>query len=243
MEIEERTPLEIGDLKPKMPLKGKVIKIELFGAFVDVGLEKPGLIHISQLQHGHVNRVEDLVKEGDEVDVWVHKVNADTGRLELSMVKPVALDWREIKAGMKFSGDITRLENFGAFVDIGAERPGLVHISEMSEGYVSNPADLVKVGDTVEVSVLGVDRKKRQIRLSMKDAIVDEREQLEDDEPEEVTATAMEVALRKALGESDADAVRIADTGRKSGRSAKSDELEDILSRTLKSRVQTSSSE
>lgn len=243
METEERTPVEMSDLKPKMPLKGKVIKIELFGAFVDVGLEKPGLLHISQLQQGHVKRVEDMVKEGDEVDVWVHKVNADSGRLELSMVKPVALDWRDIKSGMKFPGEITRLETFGAFVDIGAERPGLVHISEMSDGYVSNPADLVKVGDSIEVSVLGVDRKKRQIRLSMKEAVVDEMEQLEDDEPEEATPTAMEVALRKALGESDDEAASPAGAGRKSEKSTRSDELEDILSRTLKSRVQTSSSE
>ena len=72
---------------------------------------------------------------------------------------------------MQLKGKVVRLENFGAFIDIGAARPGLVHVSELSSDYVTNPADIVSVGDEVEVRVVELDRKKRQIRLSMKEMV------------------------------------------------------------------------
>jgi predicted RNA-binding protein with RPS1 domain len=84
------------------------------------------------------------------------------------MNKPLDLEWREIKVGMSVKGKVVRLEKFGAFVDIGAERPGLVHISEMAHGYVRSPEEIVKEGDEIEAQVLDVQRKKKQIKLSMK---------------------------------------------------------------------------
>jgi ribosomal protein S1 len=162
--------LKLTDLKPKMKLTGKVTKIELFGAFVDVGLETLGLIHISKLQRGQVNKVEDVVKEGEEIDVWVDKVTPDKDRLELTLIRPIQLSWNDIKPGLKKKGTVVRLETFGAFVDIGAERAGLVHVSEMSSEYISDPKELIKQGDEIDVIVLDVDRKKRQIKLSIKAA-------------------------------------------------------------------------
>ncbi len=88
--------------------------------------------------------------------------------IELTMNEPLALEWREIKKGMNVKGTVVRLEKFGAFIEIGAERPGLVHISEMAHGYVKTPGDMVKVGDEVEAQVLDVQRRKKQIKLSMK---------------------------------------------------------------------------
>src|SRR5659263_591143 len=84
------------------------------------------------------------------------------------MVKPLDLEWRDIKKGMTIKGKVVRLEKFGAFVEIGAERPGLVHISEMAHGYVKQPGDVVKEGDEIEAKVIEVNRRKKQIKLSMK---------------------------------------------------------------------------
>ncbi len=190
------------------------------------------------LKKGNVKRVEDVVEKGQEVEVWIHRVDAAAGRLELTMVQPVELKWKDIKPGMTLQGKVVRLESFGAFVDVGAERPGLVHISELSNDYVKNTGDVVSVGDQVEVRVLDVDRKKRQIRLSMKtgEEIIEE---FEDDEPEEELPTAMELALRQAMEQSE-QATAAGNNGDKGQRGSRS-EQEDILARTLQHRVKTQS--
>jgi ribosomal protein S1 len=232
------SPNKLADLKPSMRLDGKVTKVELFGAFVDVGADLEGLVHISMLKKGPVNRVEDVVKVGQQVEVWVQRVDPNAGRLELTMVRPVQLKWKDIKPGITIKGKVVRIENFGAFVDIGAGRPGLVHVSELSTEYVSNPTEVVQVGDEVEVSVIDLDRKKRQIRLSMKETILDLEE---DEETDKEVPTAMEFALRQALQESDQDKPELQSTPRL-GTDNEKRELDDILTRTLKQRVRTASS-
>lgn len=163
-EIETLSPAS--GLKPKTKLTGKVVKTTLAGALLDIGKDIPGIVHISQMSESPVKRVEDVLQIGQEVPVWVRKVKAD--RVELTMIEPLGVDWRELKPEMVFKGKVIRLETYGAFVEIGAERPGLVHISEMAHGYVKTPGDVVKEGDEIEVMVLDIDRKKKQIRLSMK---------------------------------------------------------------------------
>jgi small subunit ribosomal protein S1 len=237
---ETATRLQLKDLKPAMKLEGRVTKTDLAGAFVDVGAECDGLIHISKLKEGQVNRVEDVVQVGQEVEVWVHRVDPKAGRLELSMLKPVLLKWNDLKPGNRLKGKIVRIENFGAFVDVGAERPGLVHVSEMSNDYVKDPSEIVSLGDEVEVSVIDVDRKKRQIRFSMKDSVNDYIDEI--DEPEEETPTAMELALRQALEQSNQKTQK-SPSETASKKQQKRDELEDILHRTLEHRVQTASTE
>src|SRR5512132_4237230 len=153
-------------LEPKTKLSGKVLKTTLAGALVEVGQNIPGVIHISQLSKDPVNKVEDVVKEGQTVDVWVRRVKKD--RIELTMIEPLALEWKEIEPEMIVKGKVVRLEAYGAFVDIGAERPGMVHVSELAHGYVKTPNEIVKEGDEVEAKVLDVNRKKKQIKLSMK---------------------------------------------------------------------------
>jgi small subunit ribosomal protein S1 len=161
------TPTEV---KTKMHFKGKVLRTSLAGALIDIGAEQPAVIHISQMvpesEEEPIKRVEDVLQQGQEVEVWVRKVKGD--HIELTMIKPLDLEWREIKKGMTVKGTVTRLEKFGAFVEIGAERPGLVHISEMAHGYVRQPGDVVKEGDEIEAEVLDVNRRKKQIKLSMK---------------------------------------------------------------------------
>lgn len=244
-------------LEPKTKLSGKVLKTTLAGALVDVGQTIPGVIHISQLSKDPVNKVEDVIKEGQSIDVWVRRVKKD--RIELTMVEPLALEWKEIEPEMIVKGKVVRLESYGAFVDIGAERPGMVHVSELAHGYVKTPGEIVKEGDEVEAKVLDVNRKKKQIKLSMK-ALEPEIEEFkpakkekenkkgnkrgpkkevnemppqeEDKEPE---MTAMQIAWQEALNKANAErAYKV-----KRSKSNVSQEREDILERTMKKRLPT----
>lgn len=238
---EEAQPSSISDLKRKMKLKGTVERLELYGAFIDIGLEAKALVHISKVGDGHVNRVSDVLSVGDQVEVWVDKVDPEQNQIMVSMVEPVAVEWNDLKEGKVFSGRVTRLENFGAFVDIGAEREGLVHISELSHDYVKHPSEVVNVGDEVDVQVIGSSRRKRRIDLSMKNLIekpeaaeVASTQDIEElaDEPDEMP-TAMEIAMRRAMSKHE-DA---------NGKESKKDRQrrqkrgqEDILTRTLRMR-------
>ena len=161
-------PTSIKELTPKMKLNGVVTRLELYGAFVDIGVGTNALIHISQIGTKHVNRVSDALKVGQEIDVWVKKVDLDRNQIMLSMIEPLAVEWRDLKIGNAYTGKISRLEAYGAFVNIGAEREGLVHISELSHNYVKTPSELYGVGDEVKVQVLGFSKRKRRIDLSIK---------------------------------------------------------------------------
>jgi small subunit ribosomal protein S1 len=169
MESSVTTGEQLNEIKPKMRFMGKVRKISLAGALLEIGEGLPAVIHISQMLSNTeepIKRVEDVMKPGDEIEVWVRRVREN--RVELSMIKPLDLEWRDLKKGMVVKGNVVRVEKFGAFVEIGAERPGLIHISEMAHGYVKATTDVVKEGDTVEAEVLDINRKKKQIKLSMK---------------------------------------------------------------------------
>jgi ribosomal protein S1 len=222
-------PTSIADLKPKMHLRGVVKDTQLYGAVVDIGLKYDGMVHISQLSQQRVNRVADVVQPGDSVDVWVTKVNAEKGRIALTMVEPPKVDWKELAEGQVYSGNVTRLERYGAFIDIGAERPGLLHVGEMSAGYVRHPSEVVQIGEQVEVRILKVDKRRRRIDLTMM-GIVPEDIMIED-EPENSAAnkTTMEIALQRAQAEKQNH------TSRHEKRHHPPDlsEREDILARTL----------
>jgi predicted RNA-binding protein with RPS1 domain len=243
-------------LEPKTRLTGKIVKTTLAGALVDVGQELPGVLHISQLQKDPVNKVEDVVHEGQSVEVWVRKVRKD--RIELTMIQPLAYEWKDLEPDTVVKGKVVRLETYGAFVDIGAERPGMIHISELARGYVNNTSDVVKEGDEVEAKIINVDRKKRQIRLSIKalqPEIVEEEKparepkrgkrgkkhdepQFEAEEPkaeQEPELTGMQVAWQVAQ-----ERAKSKSKSQRSKRSkANSAEQEDILNRTLEKRLPT----
>jgi ribosomal protein S1 len=253
---EATNAAQVSALEPKTKLTGKVVKSTLAGVLVDIGQELPGVIHISQLQKEQVNKPEDVVQIGQTVEVWVRRVKKD--RVELTMIEPLPMEWNEIKPEVIVKGKVVRLESYGAFVDFGAERPGLVHVSEMSRSYIKNPKELVKEGDEVEAVVLDVNRRKKQIRLSMK-ALEPEIEESKftkkearkgrgkrgskkdtmgagiQEEPKEPELTGMQIAWQEAL-----DRANARDKDRKSKRvKAGSDEQEDILNRTLEKRLPT----
>lgn len=221
-------PTSIEDLSPKMRLEGRVTRTTLYGAFVDIGLEQEGMIHISRLDRRRVNKVTDVVNTGDEVKVWVVNSDPESGRIGLTMVRPPEVDWDEIKEGEVYVGRVVRLERYGAFVDIGAERPGLLHVREMGKGYIRHPSEVVKEGEQIEVKVQKVNRRKRQIDLTLD---LDEVQTVEAGEEEEPFLSPMEIAFREAQkGKS-------GNRGRQRGgrqRSRRGDTLEEIYRRTLK---------
>jgi small subunit ribosomal protein S1 len=234
-------------IQPKQHFSGKVVKINLAGALVDIGSELPGVVHISQIQKNPVNKVEDVLKVGQEV--------------ELTMIQPLEFDWKDLKPETIVKGKVVRLEAYGAFVDFGAERPGMVHVSELAHGYVKTPGDIVKVGDEVEAMVIDVDRKKKQIRLSIK-ALAPQPEPKEEpiestkperksrnkrgkaqkqevenntEEPAQPDPTVFELAWQEALDKQKAKKV-VKKTKKVNSTSKQQD---DILARTLEERLPT----
>jgi small subunit ribosomal protein S1 len=230
------------EVKRKMHFVGRVVKTTLAGIIVDIGLDKMGVVHIAHLSEKPVKRVEDFVQVGQEVDVWVRRVKKDLNHIEMTMIEPLPLEWREIKKGMVVKGKVVRLEKFGAFIEVGAERPGLAHISELTHEYVRTPEDAVKVGDEVDVKIIDFSRRKKQIKLSLKalqetpqkEEVKEEVEEIE--EPVEVL-TAMEIAYRKALGEQDEQPQPTA--GKTTNFEKLKSEQDAIISRTLEHKAKT----
>lgn len=176
-EISPETPkaedasdhMSIMDLRSGMELTGKVKSVTDFGAFVDIGIAQDGLVHISELARRRVKNVAEVVQVGDEVKVWVKKVDKKRGRISLTMVKPTTRRFKDLKPDIVVDGVVTRIEPYGVFVDIGTGRDGLVHVSELTEGYINSPSEVVSIGDKVQVRVLKVDRKARKVDLTMKE--------------------------------------------------------------------------
>jgi len=222
----------IDDLTAGMKLEGQVKAIQLYGAFVDIGIGQDALLHISQLGQQNVRNVEDVVKVGETVTVYVLKIDKDAGRVALSTEPTPSVTWDDIKQGQKVNGTVVRIENFGVFVDVGAERPGMVHVSELAEGYVKTPSDVVSVGQEVEVRILKINRKKRQIDLTMKEPQEDYAAEILEDQEE--LPTAMEMAFRRAqraVGDDDSQSAK-AKAKKQSERRKR--EQADIIARTLR---------
>ena len=251
--MAEKEKTQANALEPKTKLKGTITKITIGGALVDLGPEQlPGVIHISQLRKKHLVEVEEEVKVGDEVVVWVRRVKKDL--VALTMIEPLPLEWREMKPNTTIKGKIDRLESYGAFVDIGAERSGLVHVSEIAHGYIKDPSQIVKVGDEVDVMILEVNRRKKQIRLSMKATLPEPAESERpqrggrgkrrkqsveammaeiDSEPKAPEHTAMEMAWQAALDQADS---KKKNEKKEAKKSENKEVQDDIISRTLKER-------
>lgn len=160
-------------LEPGAVLRGRVVGIKPFGAFVDLGGIE-GMLHISELGYSRVEKPEDILSIGQELDVAVLKIEpGEKGeRISLSLKSLASDPWREATAnlaeGARVKGTITRLQPFGAFVEIAPAVEGLVHISELGAGRrINHPKEIVSVGQEVEAVVLGVDLERRRLSLSM----------------------------------------------------------------------------
>jgi ribosomal protein S1 len=223
------------DLEPGTKVQGKVVRLERFGAFVDIGAGTDGLVHVSEMGTGRVANPSDVVSEGDVIEVWIKDIDRKSKRISLSMIEPPDVDIRSLKPDTLLTGKVVRLESFGAFVDIGAGRDGMIHVTEMGRGYVGSPSEIVSVGDQVQVRVLEVDPRRGRISLSMKDLPADDY--VLDGEMEELP-TSMELALREAMEIQGVDLPMKPDTrSRKKKSKRQYDRVQDeIISRTLRTR-------
>ncbi len=163
--VAESAPADpLAGIKPRTAHKGKVTRTDLGGAFVDIGANVEGYVHISQIVSDKpVTRVADVLKSGDEIDVYVGRVNPARKRVELSMIKPPTYDWDNLAVGSQLTDvKVVAVESFGAFVDIDGPKHGLVPFNLMPKG------DRPKVGDALPlVWVIEVNAEKRRIGLTM----------------------------------------------------------------------------
>jgi len=113
------SPQNLAELRRKMQITGTVKRLELYGAFVDIGVGTDAILHISKLPD-KVNRISDVLSVGDEVTIWVQSVDQEKEQVTVTMVEPLAVEWGDLKIGQVYDGKVTRLERFGAFIDIGA---------------------------------------------------------------------------------------------------------------------------
>ncbi len=152
-------------------VEGVVKRVTEFGAFIDIGVGRDGLVHVSEMAQGRVSKPSDVVKEGDKVRVWIKELDREKNRISLSMIEPGTMTLRDLEEGSTVRGRVTRLERYGAFVDIGVGRDGMLHVKEMGRGYVEKPEDVVHIGDEIDVQVIGLDRRRGRIDLSIKELL------------------------------------------------------------------------
>jgi predicted RNA-binding protein with RPS1 domain len=182
-------PIPLDKLEVGQKYAGTIVNTAPFGAFVDFGAERQGLVHISCLTDGFVDNVDDVVQAGQEVEVWVKQVSED-GKIGLTMVEsklgggggggrapraPVDLSgFVDSVWGDRITGKVVSITNFGCFVQLEAPtgdagpQQGLVHISEMSDGFVEDPWSITEVGAEVSVVVKDVDADSGRLSLTMK---------------------------------------------------------------------------
>ncbi|MFN0136556.1 MAG: S1 RNA-binding domain-containing protein [Phycisphaerae bacterium] len=165
--VEIRKTLEVGQVK-----KGVVRRLTEFGAFVDIGGVE-GLLHVGEISFARVNHAKDVLKEGDEIEVKILKIDFDKDRISLSTKAMQPDPWNVVPAnyrqGQQADGKVTKLMDFGAFVELEPGVEGLIPVSEISwTQRIRHPRDVLKEGDSVRVSILLVDPDKRKITMSLK---------------------------------------------------------------------------
>jgi small subunit ribosomal protein S1 len=163
----------LDDLKEGDICEGKVVNVEDFGAFVDIG-GLQGLVHLSELSWQRISTPYELIKVGDKVEVYVLSVDLKRQRVALSLKRLQPDPWEEICAqyqeGQLVEVVITKLEKYGAFARLNDEHglEGLIHISELAQDRVNQPTEVVHVDDVLTARVIRIDSKRRQLGLSLK---------------------------------------------------------------------------
>ncbi len=158
--------LQVGEVR-----KGVVTGISSFGAFVDLG-GADGLVHISEMSWGPVGRPEDVVSIGDQLDVFVLRVDVENKKIALSLRRLEPEPWETIHERLHVDdivdAQITKLTNFGAFARVEGNIEGLIHISELSDRVIGHPREVVQEGEDVKLKVLRIEPERRRLGLSLK---------------------------------------------------------------------------
>lgn len=170
----QRDPWE--DVEAKYPrgqhVTGEVTKITDFGAFVKLEDGIEGLVHVSELDWGHVAHPRDVLSEGEITEVKVLNVDPKERRISLSIRELKTDPWREFlkqySIDESVEGVITEIRDFGAFMKITDEVDGLIHVSEITDQRIATPSEILSIGDTVQARIIGINEEKKQVRLSMR---------------------------------------------------------------------------
>ncbi len=170
----------MSELEVGQQIKGRVVSIVKFGAFVDLG-GVDGLIHISKLDHRHINHPGEVLSVGDEVEVIIDGIEEKDNRISLNRVALLPDPWatvlEEYREGDLVQGVVTNVVDFGVFVQLPNDLQGLVHMSKMTMFGTSNPRDLLREGDDILVRVISIEPERQRIALSVDDVTVDEQEE------------------------------------------------------------------
>jgi small subunit ribosomal protein S1 len=178
MKQTEVNPWELVGEKypPGTVIEGNVRNLANYGAFVEIEPGIDGLLHVSDMSWTKkVTHPNEVLKKGDKVRCVVLEVDREKQRISLGIKQLTEDPWlnaipEHYKPGMVVRGTVTKITNFGVFVELEAELEGLLHISELADHKVENPQDVVKAGDEIDVKILRVDRSDRKIGLSLKRA-------------------------------------------------------------------------
>ncbi len=158
--------LEEGEIR-----KGIVTGISNFGAFVDLG-GADGLIHISEMSWSMVGSPEDLVKVGEELDVYILRIDRETMKIALSLRRLQPEPWETIferyQVGDVVDAIVTKIANFGAFARLEDSIEGLIHITELSDAVITNPNEVVSEGQEIKVKILKIEMERKRLGLSLK---------------------------------------------------------------------------
>ena len=179
-EREKRLRETLAKLYPGLECEGRVTKLTNFGAFVDLGGVE-GMVHVSEISRKRIGHPSEILKPGQEVRVKVVKIGTDqetSPKISLSMKTLEPDPWEKgvgFEEGEIIRGRISRLTDFGAFVEVADGVDGLVHISEIGYERISHPSKVLHEGDWVDVLVLGIDSKAHRISLSIKEAAIKKR--------------------------------------------------------------------
>lgn len=174
---EERKAQLIQELTEGEVRRGKVTGISSFGAFVDLG-GADGLIHISELSWSTVTSPNEVLKVGEEVDVYVLRVDAENKKIALSLKRLHQEPWETInerhEVGDVVDATVTKLTNFGAFARVEGSVEGLIHISELTSRMINHPREVVSEGDAVRLKILRIEPERRRLGLSLRQAAEEE---------------------------------------------------------------------
>jgi small subunit ribosomal protein S1 len=214
----------IGELKEGEVRKGRVSSICDFGAFVDIG-GADGLVHLSELSWSRVRHPSEILKVGQEVDVYVLGINAQEKKIALSIKRTQAEPWSRVAAkyevGQLVRGTVTQLANFGAFARIEDGIEGLIHVSEIADDRVTHPKQAVKEGQELLLRIIRIDPQRRRMGLSLRRALdtpdeellavfgenaLEERDRIMDELRESLAAEGIELNLASSPAEDEESA-------------------------------------
>ncbi|MCF8009458.1 MAG: 30S ribosomal protein S1, partial [Halanaerobiales bacterium] len=171
-ERSEKKEETLENLEEGDTVKGKITKLVDFGAFVDLGGIE-GLLHISEMSWGRIGHPKEILTEGEEIEVKVLGVNKEEERISLGLKQLLPDPWEEFAKkhyeGEKINGKITKLVDFGAFMEVAEGIEGLIHISQLSQKHVETPGEVVTAGEERMAKIINIDPEQRRIGLSLKE--------------------------------------------------------------------------